>query len=297
MGRTIAVTGATGLIGRALIDTLLRRGDRVVALVRHGPRKEIPEQVEQREWSSDTPAADLHGVDAVVNLAGAPVAEGRWTKGRKKLIEGSRIDGTRSVVAGIRASGGSVKVLVSASGIDVYGDTGDDPIDETSPAGRGFLAEVVVRWEAEARRAPCRTVLLRTGLVLAREGGALPRLLTPFRLGVGGPLGDGRQFVSWIHLADEVGLILHALDQEAVEGPMLVVSPHPVRNREFTRALGTALRRPAFVPVPAVALRILLGEMGTILVASHNAQPRHALDTGYQFQFPRLEGALVDLLG
>lgn len=297
MSRTIAVTGATGLIGAALIDALLERGDRVVALVRHPPRRELPAAVEQRAWTTKTPAADLRGVDGVVHLAGAPVAAGRWTPERKRAIEESRVEGTRSVVEGIRKEAGTVKVLVSASGIDIHGDTGDEPIDESSPIGTGFLAEVGRRWEEEARRAGCRTVLLRTGMVLAREGGALPRLLTPFRLGAGGPMGHGRQFVPWIHLADEVGLILHALDHEAVDGPMLAVSPHPVRNREFARALGRALHRPAILPVPGPALRLAVGELSTVLLASHNAHPRRALETGYRFRFPALEGALADLLG
>lgn len=295
MSRTVAVTGATGLIGRALIDALLERGDSVVALVRHPPRN-LPNEVEQRDWSTSTPVAPLSGVDAVVHLAGSPVAEGRWTKERKRTIETSRVEGTRSIVAGIEATGGRVEVLVSASGIDIHGDTGDAPIDENAEPGTGFLTDVGLRWEAEARRAGCRTVLLRTGLVLSPKGGALPRLLPPFRLGVGGPFGNGRQFVPWIHLADEVGLILHALDDPGVEGPMLAVSPEPLRNRDFAREIGRALGRPAVVPVPAPILKAALGEMSTVLLSSHNAVPRLALETGYSFRFPTLKLALEDLL-
>lgn len=293
MTRTVAVTGATGLIGRKLVDALLASGDRVVALVRSPPRRGFSPAVEQRAWTDRDPAADLRGVDAVVHLAGAPVAGGRWTGERKKEIKDSRILGTRSVVEGIR-NAGSVRVLVSASGIDIHGDTGDAPIDENAAPGTGFLAEVGVAWEAEARAAPCRVVLLRTGMVLAREGGALPKLETPFRLGAGGPMGSGRQYVPWIHVEDELGLILHALRTE-VEGPMLCVAPQPVRNRDFVKALGRALHRPALLPAPAFALKAAVGEMAGVILASHNAAPRKALETGYRFRFPELDGALADL--
>lgn len=299
MSSTIAVTGATGLIGRRLVDRLLARGDRVVALVRGAGRRRLPAAVEQREWSAESAAADLRGCDAVVHLAGAPVAKGRWTAARKRAIEESRILGTRSVVAGIRAASG-VRTLVSASGIDIHGDTGPRPIDETTSFGRGFLASLGVRWEGEAllaRSHGARVVLLRTGLVLAREGGALPAMLPTFRLGLGGPLGNGHQSWAWIHIEDEVGLILHALDREEVEGPMLCVSPRPVEQRAFARSLGRALHRPAILPAPAFALRLLLGEMADLLLASHRATPAVALRTGYRFRFEDLDEALADLLG
>ncbi|WP_373045765.1 TIGR01777 family oxidoreductase [Vulgatibacter sp.] len=299
MPRTIAVTGGTGLIGRKVIDALLARGDAVVALVRAAPRIELPRDVEQREWSARGGPADLGDCDGVIHLAGAPVAGGRWTAARKQLIEASRVEGTRSVVEGIRAAGGSVQVLVSASGIDYHGNTGDKVIDEGDPPGNGFLADVSVGWEEEAMRAKAlgaRVVTLRTGMVLARESGALPKLLTPFRLGAGGPMGGGDQYWPWIHVADEVGLVLHALDDDRVEGPMLCVAPEPLRQRDFAKVLGKALHRPAIAPAPRFALRIAVGEMADALLASHNARPKVALETGYCFQFPTLDQALADLL-
>ena len=298
MPRTIAVTGGTGLIGRKVIDALLARGDAVVALARSTPRVDLPGAVEQREWSAREPAADLADVEAVVHLAGEPIAGGRWTEARKRSILESRVLGTRSIVEGIREAGASVRVLVSASGIDIHPDMGDAPIDERSPVGGGFLGELGQRWEAEAARARergARVVTLRTGLVLAREGGALPMMRTPFLLGVGGPMGSGGQYWPWIHVADEVGLVLHALDTESLDGPMICAAPQPVRQRDFAKALGRALGRPAVLPAPAFALRLALGEMAGTVLASHNAVPRVAQESGYVFRFPTLDAALHDL--
>lgn len=297
---TIAVTGATGSIGRRLIPALLERGDRVVALVRSPPREGLPAEVEQRAWEATYKTADLAGVDAVVHLAGAPVANRRWTEARKRYIELSRLLGTRSVVSGIREFPG-VRVLVSASGIDYHGDTGDVPISEQSPAGRGFLPDLAVRWEQEAQKARelgARVVLVRTGMVLARGEGVLARMEPIFRAGFGARLGTGAQWVPWIHWQDEVGLILHALDHPQLDGPMIATSPNPVTNREFTRALARAMGRRTFpAPVPAPALRLVLGEMATAVLSSHRATPRVALETGYRFRFPELEPALADLYG
>ncbi len=300
MARTIAVTGGTGLIGRKVIDALLARGDAVVALVRGAPRLDLPRDVEQREWSAHDAAADLRDTHAVVHLAGAPIASGRWTAARKKLIEQSRVLGTRSIVEGLRTCDGSVRVLVSASGIDIHGDTGERVIDERTEPGTGFLPELAQRWEGEALRASelgVRVVLLRTSLVLAREGGALRKMLLPFRMGLGGPMGSGQQHWAWIHVDDEVGLILHALDREEVHGPLLAAAPQAVRQREFARALGRAVHRPAVAPAPSFALRAALGEMADLLLSSHNAVPRVALETGYRFRHPELDEALADLLG
>jgi len=295
---TVAVTGATGAIGRHLIPALLDRGDRVVALVRSPPREGLPAEVEQRAWEATFKTADLSGVNAVVHLAGAPVANRRWTEARKRYIELSRLLGTRSVVSGMREFPG-VRVLVSASGIDYHGDTGDVPISETSPAGRGFLPDLAVRWEQEAEKARelgARVVLLRTGMVLARGEGALARMEPIFRAGLGARLGSGAQWVPWIHWQDEVGLILHALDHPEIDGPMIAAAPNPVPNREFARALARALgRRPFPVPVPAPMLRLALGEMATLVLSSHRAVPEVALATGYRFRFPELEPALADL--
>jgi uncharacterized protein (TIGR01777 family) len=295
---TVAVTGATGSIGRRVIAALLERGDRVVALVRSPPREGLPPEVEQRAWDATFKAARLEGVDAIVHLAGAPVANRRWTDARKRYIELSRILGTRSIVAGMREFPG-VRVLVSASGIDYHGDTGDAPVTEESPAGKGFLADLAVRWEQEAEKARAlgaRVVLLRTGLVLAPGEGALARMEPIFRAGLGARLGSGAQWVPWIHWKDEVGLVLHALDRAEVDGPMIAAAPNPVSNREFTRALAQAVgRRPFPLPAPAPALRLLLGEMATVVLSSHRVSPEVALRSGYAFRFPELGPALADL--
>jgi uncharacterized protein (TIGR01777 family) len=291
--RTVAVTGATGLIGRHLIDALLARGDRPVALARRATG--LPAGVEVRPWSAATPAAPLDGCDAVVHLAGAPVGR-RWTPAARRAIEESRIAGTASVVEGLRRAG--VRTLVSGSGIDASGDTGEAEVDESAPFGAGFLADVCRRWEAAAEAAGAagaRVVVVRTGMVLAAGAGALARLEPIFRLGAGGPQGSGRQWVAWIHLADEVGLILHALDRPDVEGPLVAAAPNPVRNRDFARALGHALHRPALFPTPALALRLAVGEMASVILASHRALPLKALATGFRFRFPELPAALADL--
>lgn len=295
---TVAVTGATGSIGRRVVAALLERGDRVVALVRSPPRESLPAEVEQRAWDATFKTAGLEGVDAVVHLAGAPVANRRWTEARKRQIELSRILGTRSVVSGMRESAG-VRVLVSASGIDYHGDTGDALVTEESPPGKGFLPDLAVRWEQEAEEARAlgaRVVLLRTGLLLARGEGALARMEPIFCAGLGASLGSGAQWVPWIHWKDEVGLILHALDRAEVEGPMIAAAPNPVPNREFTRALAEALgKRPFPIPAPGPALRLLLGELATVVLSSHRTSPEVALRTGYEFRFPELAPALADL--
>ncbi|AKU91430.1 TIGR01777 family oxidoreductase [Vulgatibacter incomptus] len=295
MARTIAITGATGLIGGAVARALVDRGDRVIALVRRPPRPELPPSVEQRAWTASDPVAPLQGAEAVVNLVGASVAAGRWTEARKRRIVESRIAGTRSVVEGIRAEGGAVRVLVSASAIGFYGDTGVVEIDEDSPPGSGFLADLSRRWEAgavEASGLGARVVQLRTGVVLAREGGALAKLEPIFRLGLGGPVGSGEQLVPWIHLDDEVGLILHVLDRDDLEGPMICAAPNPVSSAVFAKEIGHALGRPAILPVPTLALRALFGEMASLFLGSNRAAPAKALETGYRFRYPEIRPAL-----
>lgn len=296
MAGTIAVTGATGLLGRALCRALAARGDRVIALVR-SPGGPLEGAAEQRGWSATTAEAPLQNCTAVVHLAGVPVADGRWSSRRKAEILSSRVEGTRSVAAGMRRHG--VETLVCASGIDATGDTGDDVVTDATPLPQGdagFLAAVCARWEEEAQRAPGRSVQLRTGLVLAKEGGALAKMLPAFKLGGGGPLGSGRQWVPWIHLDDVVGLTLFSLDTPALEGPLVVAAPAPVRQRDFAQALGRAVHRPAVLPAPAFALRLALGELSTALLASHRAEPAKALRHGYRFRHATLDGALRDLL-
>jgi uncharacterized protein (TIGR01777 family) len=295
----VALVGATGLIGGHLARALLARGDEVVALVR-GERSGIAgaRDVHWDPAEGPVPAGALDGADAVVNLAGAPIGAKRWSAGRKRLIRESRVLTTRAVVDALAAEG-APRVLVNGSGVDRYA-IGDDPVDESSPPGHGFLAETAVAWEREAMRAAdhgVRVVVIRTGLVLAREADALERMARPVRLFAGGPLGGGRQWYSWIHIADEVGLILHALDDPAVRGAMNAVSPGPRRQRDFVGVLAQTLRRPAAVPAPAVAVRLAVGEMATLALDGRPVLPRVALDTGYEFRFPDLEGALAEIYG
>jgi uncharacterized protein (TIGR01777 family) len=232
----------------------------------------------------------------VVHLAGEPVAGGRWSEARKERIIRSRLDSTRLVAATIAAGGPGV--FVSGSAVGYYGERGDEPLPETAPPGTGFLAELSAQWEAAtapaARRA--RVTCVRTGIVLAREGGALPVLARPFRLFVGGPMGDGAFWQPWIHLADEVGLLVLALEDGRVSGPLNAVAPGVARNRELARAVGEALGRPSSFPTPASAVRLVAGEMAEVILASQRVVPEKALALGYRFRFPDLDGALRDLL-
>lgn len=296
----VFVTGATGLIGRALIGALLARGDRVVAHARSaGAAARLPggvrtvggELVAPGRWEEE-----LARCDACVHLAGEPLT-GRWTPGKKRRIRESRVRSTERVAAAIRAGG--PKVLVSGSAVGFYGDRGDEVLDESSAPGEGFLSEVCRAWEEAAAPAAARArvVLLRTGIVLAREGGALPTMVRPFRLFAGGPLGRGDFWQPWIHLADEVGMVLLALDDARVSGPLDATAPEPARNRDVARAIGRALRRPALLPAPVPALRLALGEMAEVVLASQRVVPRRALELGHRFRFPDLEVALEDLLG
>jgi uncharacterized protein (TIGR01777 family) len=296
----VFLTGATGLVGTALARSLLRRGDAVTALSRapEAPRQ-LPAGVRHLQGDPARPGdweAELSRADACVHLAGEPIAAGRWTAERKERIRASRVDSTRRVAEVIR--GGGPEVLVSASAVGIYGDRGDELLDEASSTGRGFLADVGRAWEAAAEpaRARARVVALRSGIVLARQGGALPRLALPFRLLAGGPLGRGDFWQPWIHLADEVGLILFALDDLHVEGPLVASAPNPVPNRELARTLGKVLRRPALLPAPTFALRLALGELAGELLASQRAVPNKARALGYRFRFPELELALRELL-
>ncbi len=295
----VFLTGATGLIGRAVTRALLERGHRVSALSRSpGVAAGWPAAVRGVVGDPAAPGAweeELARCHACVHLAGEPV-EGRWSPEKKRRIRDSRVRSTERVAAVIRAGG--PEVLVSGSAVGIYGDRGDEVLDEASAPGEGFLAEVCRAWEAAAAPAAsrARVVLLRTGIVLSMEGGALPRMVRPFRLLAGGPLGRGDFWQPWIHLADEVGLVLRALEDARVEGPLDLTAPAPVRNRELARALGEALHRPALVPAPTAALRLLLGEMADVVLASQRVVPRKALALGHPFRFPNLEAALADLL-
>jgi uncharacterized protein (TIGR01777 family) len=293
------VTGATGLIGRGLIERL----ESAVVLSRDpaDARRRLG-AVEAHPWSAEAgppPAAALRGAEVVFNLAGEPVAEGRWTAERKRRIRDSRVLGTRHLVAGLAAEESRPRVLVSASAVGFYGDRGDEELDETSSAGQGFLAEVCAEWEREAleaERLGIRVVCARIGIVLAHGGGAMAKMITPFRLGAGGRLGSGKQWMPWVHLDDVVGILMHASRDARIRGAVNAVGPGPVTNADFTRALGRALHRPAVLPVPSLALRVAFGDMSEILVASQRVFPRAAERTGYAFAHPELGGALAAAL-
>jgi uncharacterized protein (TIGR01777 family) len=290
----VVIGGANGLIGSELGRALRARGDEVVALVRK------PREPGEVKWDGrSVPAGALDRADAVVNLSGANIGARRWSEPYKKEIVDSRVESTRALVEGMRAARPRPKVFVNASAVGVYGGRGDEELTEDSAPGGDFLAGVCKASEAQAMRAEelgVRTVLLRTGVVLARQGGALKQMLTPFKAFVGGPIGNGKQWFPWIHLADEVGLILWALDG-SVRGPLNAVAPAPVRMKDFAQALGRALHRPALFPVPALVLRLGLGEMAEVLLEGQRAVPRKALQGGYRFRFPELSGALADLIG
>lgn len=290
------VTGATGLVGGRLVSqlgaaTVLGR-DPTRARIRFGPG------VDALQWSPERgppPAEAIEGRDVIFHLAGEPVAEGRWTPAKKRRIRDSRVLGTRNLVAGIRALEQRPLVLVAASAVGYYGERGDEDLTESSSVASDFLAGVCLAWEAESLEAAelgLRVVLARIGVVLAPDGGALARMLPFFRLGLGGPLGNGRQWMPWVHVDDVVGLLLHAARSDAVSGPMNAVAPAPVTNRDFTSALGRALRRPTLVPVPRLGLRVALGELSQVLLASQRVVPRVAQSTGYRFRHPELQAAL-----
>jgi uncharacterized protein (TIGR01777 family) len=298
----VAITGATGLIGPGLIAALRERGEEVTVLSRDPDqaRETLTGDVQAHRWdplSAPAPAQALAGRDAVVHLAGAPVAQ-RWSARAKRAIRDSRVEGTRNLVRGLRELDAAARpqVLVSSSAIGYYGAHGPEPIDEEAAAGDDFLARVCVDWEAQARAVvtelQMRAVQLRTGVVLDRAGGALAKMLGPFRLGIGGPLAGGAQYVAWIHPEDLVGMMLAALDDERWSGPVNATAPEPVSNRELSHALGRALHRPALLPVPGPALRLLYGEMAQIVTTGVRAVPAKALVLGYEFAHPRLAEAL-----
>jgi uncharacterized protein (TIGR01777 family) len=298
----VVVTGATGFIGRALVTELNARDHRVVVLSRDPARarRMLPLVAEHHsfDWTHETaPAAALEGADAIIHLAGEPVA-GRWTAEKKHAIRNSRVLGTRNLVSSLAELDHRPSRLISASAIGFYGDRGDEELHEQSSPGADFLATTAVEWETEAARAAdfgLDVSSLRIGIVLDREGGALEQMLPPFRLGVGGPLGDGLQWWSWIHRRDLVRMILVALEQ-GWTGAFNATTRHPERQIDFARSLGRALGRPAFIPAPAFALKALFGEFATELLTSKRVLPSGALEAGFEWEFGRLDGALADLL-
>lgn len=288
----IGITGASGLIGRRLVDLALRRGYDITAFSR-SPEKSIA-GCTMRPFSAHTPP-DFSGCEGVVHLAGESVL-GLWTRSKRERIAQSRIEGTRRVVEGLLAMRNRPEVFVSGSAIGFYPDSGDEELLENAPAGKGFLAETAVAWESEAQRSPTpRTVLLRTGIVLAREGGAFLLMRRFFRMGLGGRLGSGRQWMSWIHLDDIARLILFCVENQSISGPVNGTAPWPVRNMEFTRALARAVHRPAVFNAPAFALR-LLGEFSDELLGSKRVLPGVASAQGFPFEFPELPAAFKNLV-
>jgi uncharacterized protein len=301
----IIIAGGRGLLGQALSDRLVADGHRVLVLTRRRTQGGTPwsQACGEYGWVPDGAvgswAEALEGADAVVNLAGESIAGHRWDAARKQAILQSRVRATRSLVLGMAQSTRHPPVLVNSSAQGYYGDRGDEELTEAAAPGDGFMAGVCWEWETEARKAEprARVVLLRSGLILAAHGGALPRMLLPFKLFAGGPLGSGRQFVSWIHLDDWVEIAAQAITNDHVVGPRNLGSPRPVRNREFAAALGKALRRPSLIPTPAFALHLAVGEMaGPLLLASTRMIPAGALGDGYRFKYEDATAALTALL-
>jgi uncharacterized protein (TIGR01777 family) len=302
----VVITGATGTIGAALSAALRGRGDSVVALSRDAERgrQTLGADVEVHAWSdplgTPAPAAALQGADAVVHLLGEPVAQ-RWTDASKRRIRESRVLATRNLVSALNALTDDERpdVLVSQSATGYYGPAGDQPLDEHAPAGSDFLAEVVIAWEYESRQADAsmRLALTRTGVVLSPSGGALAKMLPFFKLGIGGPVAGGHQYVPWIHLDDVVGALLCAVDNPAASGPINVTAPNPASNAQLSTALGRVLHRPAVLPVPGFALKLLYGEMAEMVTTGQRARPVELEQLGYQFAHPELEEALRDVLG
>ncbi len=290
------ITGATGFIGQELIGHI----SQPVVLSRDAARaRQLFPKAEVHAWNPMTepvPAAALRGVNTIFHLAGDPVAEGRWTAAKKQRLRDSRILSTQNLLRGIEAVPASDRpaVLVSGSAVGYYGSRGDETLDEKAPPAHDFLAELCIDWEAAsapAAKLGLRVVNPRTGVVLGK-GGALAKMLPPFRLGLGGRLADGRQWMPWIHIDDMVGLLLHAAQTDSLVGAMNGSAPNPVTNAEFTRAMGAALHRPAIFPVPAFVLRVALGEFAQVLLASQRVVPRAALDSGYKFKYPEIYAAL-----
>ncbi len=291
----VLVSGSSGLVGTALSEALRRGSHEILRMVRPGSVLRAGD-VRWDPVTGDFDLAAAEGADAAVNLAGASIAAGRWNVERKRLMRASRVEGTRHLVAALAKLSRRPSALVSASAIGYYGDRGEEVLTEASPPGNDFLAKLAIDWEAEAARAEqagIRTVILRFGVILAAHGGALQKMLTPFRIGGGGKIGSGQQWMSWLTLEEAVGFIHHALENAGLRGPVNAVAPNPVRNAEFTRTLGQVLRRPTIFPMPAFAARLAFGEMAdALLLASQRVAPKRLEEAGYRFQHPELKLAL-----
>ena len=292
----ILITGASGLIGTALQKSFEEKGYEMLLASRSEPKSERDIQ-----WNADAGFADedllrLEGLDAVIHFAGESISALRWTDEKKKAIRDSRVHGTRTMIEAFARLEKKPKVFISASAIGFYGDRGDEEMTETNSVGDTFLSEVSKEWESESRRAEdmgIRTVLLRNGIVLSKDGGALATMMTPFKLGVGGVVGSGKQWMSWVSLDDAVGIVDYALENENLRGAVNVVSPNPVTNEEFTKTLGEVLYRPTFLPLPEFAVNLVFGEMGdALLIDSTRVVPKRLLDSGFKFRCPEIKSAL-----
>ncbi len=299
----VLVSGATGFVGKALCTTLKERGLAFTAFSRRPDRAKslLPGVKEAYRWRprlEPAPLAAIQGAKAVVHLAGESVA-GRWNEYKKQAIRESRVVGTRNLVETIGEAKSKPGVLVCASAVGYYGNRGEEEVSEDSGPGNDFLAEVCQAWEAEARRAEehgVRVVIVRIGMVLGRDGGALKQMLLPFKMGLGGPVGHGRQWMPWVSLNDVIGIILHAIEFANVKGPLNVTAPNPVRNVELAKTLGQVLHRPAFLPAPAFGLKLLLGEFADVLLTSQRIIPKRIQESGYRFRHSILEEALRAIL-
>ena len=299
----LILTGGTGFIGNALRESLVQKGHEVVVFTRQSSRENQPGlRTRYVYWNPPQGGAwerELEGMDGILNLAGEPIAGRRWTTEQKQKILESRAAATQGLVNAVKNAKRKPYFLLSASAVGYYGPHGDEELTEEAPHGRDFLAQVCQAWEAHALRAEdfgIRVVRLRIGIVLEKGGGALGKMLAPFRLGLGGPLGTGEQWMSWIHRDDLVGLVHFLLEKKEIRGAVNGTAPHPVRMKEFSQALGRALHRPAFFPVPGFALKILLGEMADMLLTGQRVRPKRVLEAGYSFKFPQLEMALREIL-
>jgi uncharacterized protein (TIGR01777 family) len=299
----VVITGGTGMIGRALAGALVAAGhEAVVTSRRPEAAAGLPAGVSARKW--DTRTAEeltpvLEEAEGVVHLTGENIGAGRWTTERKRRIRDSRVRSTEALASAFERCSKRPGVLVQGSAVGYYGPRGDEPIPESTPAGSDFLAQVCRDWEAAGEAVEAlgvRRVIARTGVVFAKGGGALPRIVMPFKLFAGGPVGSGRQVLPWIHLGDEVGAMIHLLEDTKAEGAFNLAAPGAVSNRALARVLGRVLKRPSFLPTPAIALRLLLGEMSTLVLDGQRAVPKQLLDHGYSFRFPEVEPALRDLL-
>jgi uncharacterized protein (TIGR01777 family) len=300
----IVIAGGSGFLGTALTDALTRDGHDVTVLTRRpSPAASTRPRVKQLGWDPNGRtgawADAINGAGALVNLAGESIAAKRWSSEQKARLEQSRLDATYSLTTAIREAANRPPVFVSGSAVGYYGDRGDETLTETSPPGKDFLAALAQKWEAAAMTVAdlTRVSLIRTGIVLDRKGGALPRMLPPFQMFVGGPLGSGRQYMPWIHKDDWVRLVTWTLTHEGARGPLNATSPSPVTNAEFSQALGRALKRPSFLPAPAFALRLLLGEMAdALLLNGQRALPVRATDLGFSFRYSNIDDALANVL-